>query len=321
MRAALPVCAVFMLTSQAGAVDENLPKILWRTPKKLTTQDWICGPGGCEGAPAAPFHFLKEESGGTNPKISVRDAKGRTWSIKFGAEVIPECFSSRFVTALGYTAEPTYFVGRGRIEGLMHLKRARRVIHAEGEFRKGRFEGRGQKGFEFLDGQTWSWADNPFNGTHELAGLKVVMMLLSNWDAKDARDGPGESNNNVFRASEGGPPVLLYAVSDWGASLGRWGAPRRRDRSDCSGYAGDTPRFISGIRNGEIEFGYWGKHAEDIKGGISVGDVAWLVPYLDRISMEELLTGLRASGATERQATCWATSIGNRIRQLKAVIQ
>lgn len=270
--------------------------------------------------PAPPFRFIKEDTGGTNPKLAVRDAKGLNWSIKFGGETIPECFGSRFVTALGYVAEPTYFVASGKIEGVGRLRHANRVVHKDGTFTKGRFQLRGEKDLVFLEGRLWSWVDNPFRGTHELAGLKIVMMLLSNWDAKDARDGPAESNNNIFRVPAGDANALLfYGVSDWGASLGRWGGPHRRDKSDCSGYTRDTPRFVKGVYHNQVTFGYSGKHEADIKNGISTGDVGWLLPYLRRLTPEALRAGLKASGATERQTACWSNAIEERIEQLQAV--
>lgn len=291
--------------------------MLWREPAAMTIEHWTCGPGGCDRTPTAPFQFVKEDSGGTNPKVSVRDAKGLEWSVKFGAEEIPECFNSRFVTALGYLAEPTYCVARGKIENLGKLKVARFIVHRDGTFTKGRFELRNQKDLVFLPGRPWSWAGNPFVGTHELAGLKIVMMLLSNWDAKDAREGD-DSNNSIFQvADEDNAPFLFYGVSDWGAALGRWGGSRRRDKSDCSGYTRDTPHFVKGIHQNTVEFGYIGKHEEDIKNGISIDDVRWLLPYLRRITPEEIREGLKAAGATERQTGCWSSAIESRIGQLE----
>ncbi len=298
---ALPVCAA------------DPPQLLWQAPRAMTVQDWVCGFGGCGQAPEPPFHFLKDDSGGTAPKFSVSDRNGRVWSAKFGAEVIPECFGARFVSALGYFTEPTYYVARGTVDEVQKIRRARRVVKKDGTFLRARFQLRNDKDFEFLKGRTWAWNENPFRGTRELAGLKIVMMLLSNWDAKDARDGD-ESNNNVFR----GPQGLLFTVYDWGASLGRWGSVFRRDQSDCSAYTHDSPHFIRAVRAGEIEFGFIGKHGDDLKRGITVDDVRWLLPYLLRITPEQLRAGLKASGATQRQTACWASAIEQRIRQLEA---
>ncbi len=290
-------------------------QVLWQPPKETGLAHWTCGPGGCAREPAPPFQFLKEESGGTNPKVDVRDAKGREWSVKFGAEVIPDCFASRFVTALGYLAEPAYYVGSGKISGTKNLRRTRRMVKPDGTFARARFEARGLRDFEFLQGRTWGWNDNPFRGSHELGGLKIVMMLLSNWDAKDAREGD-DSNNGVFRVEEGGRAITMFGVFDWGASLGHWGGLLRRDQSDCSGFTLDTPKFVRAGPN-RLEWGFSGKHAEDLK-DVTLNDVRWLLPHLSGITHEDLLAGLKASGATDRQAGCWSGSIESRIRELHA---
>ena len=65
--------------------------------------------------------------------------------------------------------------------------------------------------------------------------------------------------------------------------------------------------------------GFSGKHEEDLASGITPEDVRWLLPYLQRIGPDDLQTGLTASGATPRQARCWATAIQNRVRELEAV--
>ena len=47
----------------------------------------------------------------------------------------------------------------------------------------------------------WPWAQNPFNGTRELQGLKVLMALINNWDLKT-------ENNKIVRPDKksGGRP-------------------------------------------------------------------------------------------------------------------
>ena len=303
-----------------GTADRALgiPQVLWHAPHPLSAEEWTCGPGGCSQAPKPPFQFVKEDLTGSNLKVLVRDANGREWDVKFGGETIPECFAPRFLNAVGYRGETTFCVGSGKIEGVKGLRRAHYVIHKDGTFRKGRFEARNQPDFEFLKGQSWAWDNNPFSGSHELAGLKVVMMLLSNWDAKDVRDGE-ESNNAVFRATGANGPELDFVVFDWGASLGQWGGKGRRDKSDCSGYWIDTPHFVEQAGPNGLRWSYSGKRDEEIKRGISVDDIRWLTPYLSKLTKEQLQAGLKASGATDRQAACWASAIDNRTRQLEAV--
>jgi hypothetical protein len=163
--------------------------------------------------------------------------------------------------------------------------------------------------------------ENPFRGTPELAaGMKIAMMMLSNWDAKDARNG-ADSNNGVFREAEGATWELGYEVFDWGASLGRWGGILRRDQSDCAGFAEDTGHFVTTVRQNVVQLGFKGKNWRDLTAGISVDDVRWLLPYLKRITPADLRTGLKASAATGRQAACWADAIANRIQQLREISQ
>ena len=116
-----------------AAEPDREPGILWRAPASLGQDHWICGPGGCQSRPAPPFQFVRDETEGSSPKVQVRDANGRTWSVKFGGEAIPECFASRFVSALGYTAEKSYCINGGKIENLGAVRKP-----VEHSFREGR---------------------------------------------------------------------------------------------------------------------------------------------------------------------------------------
>lgn len=323
LRAFLAVMVVFAAAAQSPAAPEtNLPQVLWREPGRITEQDWLCGPGGCDQKPAPPFHFVREDLSQSTPKISVRDSRGRVWDVKFGSKVIPECFASRFLNVLGYFVEDTYYVKSGTLTDVGKLKRARFFVRQDGSFERARFELRDQPDKVFLRNSAWSWDQNPFLGTHELAGLKIMMMLLSNWDAKDARNGQGDANTATFRIARSpsaSGPEQAFSVYDWGSTLGSWGGPWRNDRSDCAGYTRDTARFVERVENGNIEFGYSGKHEDDLKRGITVADARWLLTWLRPVTGEQLRTALQVSGATPRQTACWAHAISNRIEQLEAV--
>ena len=69
---------------------------------------------------------------------------------------------------------------------------------------------------------SWAWNDNPFVGTRELHGLKMLVMLLSNWDTKDRRDVARGSNTAIFehafRDGAGRPATLSPTGAD------RWAA-------------------------------------------------------------------------------------------------
>ena len=57
--------------------------------------------------------------------MSVRDARGRTWRVKWGDEVTSESFAVSVVWAASYHVEAAYYVAEGRIEGAKDLTRAR----------------------------------------------------------------------------------------------------------------------------------------------------------------------------------------------------
>src|SRR5687768_8793587 len=50
---------------------------LWCDPGSIETLDLTAGPGGPEQAPKAPYRFIEEPAGGTQPCLSVLDANGR----------------------------------------------------------------------------------------------------------------------------------------------------------------------------------------------------------------------------------------------------
>jgi hypothetical protein len=299
-------------TPQGAAQDA----ILWRAPSGIGMENWTCGSAGCDHAPAPPFQFENEDTEGTFPKITVTDANGRTWSVKFGVKVIPESFCSRFVAALGYVIEPSYYVASGKIDNTSRLVSTRSFVKSDGRFVRARFQLRDSSSLAFLPKHAWSLTDNPFRGTHELAGLRVLLMLLSNWDAKDSRSGQESSNTAVFRGPGG---QMLYSFFDWGSTLGHWGNIMRRTRSDCSGFSADTPRLITGVHGNVVDWGYTGKHEDDVRNGITVDDLRWLAPRLAAITDEQIRAGLKASGANDRQVASWTESLESRIHEIEAV--
>ncbi|HEU4594649.1 MAG TPA: hypothetical protein VFS10_05725 [Pyrinomonadaceae bacterium] len=293
---------------------------LWSDPGEVERLDFRSGPGGEGGAPAPPFTFVAEHSTGSNPCLSVRDAKGRTWRIKWGDEVRSETFAVRVAWAAGFHVESAYFVSEGRIEGLKELGRARECVGEDCCFRDARFE-RDESGVRKLfDEHGWSWDENPFEGTRELNGLKVLMMLVSNWDNKDVRDVARGSNTAVFehRLADG-TIEARYLIIDWGATMGRWGTPLTRTKWDCEGYASQNAEFISGVENGVVRWGYTGQRTEEATEGIKVEDVRWLHRYVGRITDEQLREGLLASGATAQEAECFTKAVRERINQLGRV--
>ncbi len=191
---------------------------LWRDPGDVASLDFSGSMAAPVVSPKPPFTFLREDMSGTQPKIFARDAHGATWNVKFGLEVRPESFCWRVVRACGYFAEPSFFVASGKFEGFQPVKRQNPSVHADGSFIAGRFQYR-DPDLKFLEDKNWRWDGPPFGGTKELSGLKILIMLFSNWDNKDARVGAGGPNTAIFELKKPYGTRFIYAFTDWAPDL------------------------------------------------------------------------------------------------------
>ena len=135
---------------------------------------------------------------------------------------------------------------------------------------------------KLFEEHSWAWNDNPFVGTPQLNGLKVLVMLLADWDTKDRRDVARGSNTAIFEHRVGRwRREARYLITDWGGSMGRWGGNVvTRGRWDPQGFAAQTPEFVTGSDGGAVRFGYVGQRTADVAAGISIDDVRWLCRYL-----------------------------------------
>ncbi len=323
------VATLFGYQSSTKQTKDEIPAepeaILWSDPGDPSLRDFENGIGGPERRPEPPFLFVGEDRLGTSSKINVTDGRGRSWNVKWGREVSASIFCTRLLWACGYFTEPEYFVASGRIEGAKGLKRAGSRLSHDGSFERARFQLRSDTP-KFLEGRSWTWAENPFVGTHEFQGLKILMLLLSNWDAKDARDfvnAPGgsrmDSNLGIFLDELTGKPRYFYADDDWGASLGKWGGTLTWSKWDCNGFADQTSDFVKQTKSGELRWGFNGKHRKDLISGIGVADVQWLLQYLGKITEEQIQLGLEASGANPEETKCYTEALSERIEKLKRI--
>jgi hypothetical protein len=320
--------AVFALASSTSHAIQKKKKasqvsatLIWANPGEVEILDFAGGPGGRDGEPKPPFTFIEESLSGTNPKVHVRDVKGVKWVVKFGSEVNAETFATRVAWAAGYFVEPNYFIPSGRVENLGDLTRAKKYFKADGSFTEARFETRPGKGVKKLDGeQSWGWLQNPFVNAVELKGLKVIMMLTSNFDNKDVRDVKRGSNTGIFQVPTEGGLENRYLVTDWGGSMGKWGGFISREKWDCKGFRSQTKDYIKGVKGDLVEFGFSGQHTDSFKNDIRVSDLRWLLQYVGRITDEQFRAGLRASGATSDEVECFTQSLRERINQMRRIV-
>ena len=299
--------------------------VLWRDPGNITSRDLRYGPGAPELAPVAPFTFVEENKSGVSPKFDVRDARGTLWSVKLGQEARSETVSTRLLWAVGYFAEEAYYFDEVRIENLPRLSRGREYL--TGNLVHGaRFE---PKREDMKGGPTWGWHKNRFEDTRELSGLKVLMILLNNFDAREA-------NNRVFYtdAPEGGGREARHYVTDLGATLGRAGGlGGKRTKNNLEDFL--STKFVRGVDDGVVEFDYDTRprglghftvlqpfyyrgqvKKEKVMRGIPVEHARWIGALLTQLSDDQLRDAFRAAKYDEATIEGYVRALRERINQL-----
>jgi hypothetical protein len=312
-------------TAAAPATPAGRP-VAWRDPGDISALDLASGPGAAESAPAPPFTFVEEVTLGTSPKFKVRDARGHTWSVKLGEEAQAETVATRLVWAMGYHAEETYYFDRVEVRNLPKLARGQQFVEGRSTVRGVRFEARRGLGPRAA---TRDWEQNPFTGTREFNGLKVLMALLGNYDIRE------ENNLIVAGRDEEGEPVARYLVSDIGATLGKVGGlGGKRSKNNLADYS--ASKFVTGVENGFVKFdfntkpkglgffasvfkpGYGKSQAkkEKVMSNIPVEDARWMGTRLARLSDAQLRDAFRAAGYAPATADGFVAAIRGRINQL-----
>ncbi len=282
--------------SNVQSTDAGSP-VLWRSPSDIATRDLFYGPGGKENQPQGTFTFTKEDLKGTNPKFGVRDSADVKWKVKMGQEARPETAATRLVWAAGYFADDDYFLPSVHVDDMPgHLKRGQKLVHDSSV---------GNVRLKLDHGKkigTWAWKDDPFSGTRELNGLRVVMALINNWDLKD-------ENNAIYQDGNGG---RIYLVSDLGASFGaaRADRPLSKSKGNLESYA--HSKFITKVTPEYVQFQDPGRpaliwlfspadffrrvHMEWIGRQIPRADARWMGDVLSQLSADQIHDAFRAAG-------------------------
>ena len=299
--------------------------MLWSEPTDVERRDLFYGPGGKEHQPHGTFTFIREDLDGSHPKFEVRDGEGVRWKVKLGTEARPETAASRLVWAAGYSADEEYFVDEIRVSEMpAHVHRGQRMIDSDGTMHGVRLK---RISDERVKVGEWSWRQNPFSGSRELNGLRVLMAVLNNWDLKDI-------NNAVYElkhANQEGVPERVYEVSDLGSTFGSAGL-ERTDHSNGDLRAFRRTPFITHLTSDEVEFDvprrpdwivlantpeffrrlqllWLGRH-------IPRSDARWVGLLLSRISQNQIRDAFRAAGYPPDAIAGFAEVLKARISQL-----
>jgi hypothetical protein len=282
--------------------------ILWHDPGPIAQLDLYWGPGDSFRTPKGPFTFLSEESNGSNPKISVRDAQGVIWDVKFDEEVHSEVAANRIVWALGYLVEEQYFVRQGTITGVKRLGRAAAFVGQTGAFRDARF--RRENPATPRTNEEWSLSENPFVGSKEMSGLHILMTMINNWDIDGAR------NNTVVRAVRpDGQVERQLLVADLGATFGKMGGI-------MSGHSKWTlndfrkERFLDGVSGGMLSLAYDGRdHAIS---RVPLEHARWFATLASQLSEAQIRQAFEAAGATPQEVNGYTAKLVEKIAALRA---
>lgn len=300
--------------------------VIWRDPGDVSRRNLTYGPGSPELAPVAPFTFVKEETTGESAKFDVTDARGETWVVKVGPEAQAETVSSRLVWAVGYFADESYYLDRAEIQNLPKLSRGQEFIENRNVVRRARFE---PKRKNIARGENWDWEVNPFLETRELDGLKVLMVLLANYDTSI------RNNRILSTTNANGELEARYVATDVGATLGKVGGlGGKRSKNSLEDFR--SSKFVLGVENGMVKFDYdttpkkMGVFAslfkpsyrssqerkERVMKNITVENARWIGSLLAELSDEQLRDAFRAAGYDQQTMNGFVAVIRNRINQL-----
>lgn len=268
--------------------------VLWQQPNDISARDLYLGPGGDEMRPdLRRIEFIKEEKGGYSKKYRVRDASGREWVAKIGKEAQSETSAVRLLWGVGYVTEVNYLVPRVTIPG-------------KGTFTNVRFEARPDN---WKRGGEWKWKQNPFTGTPQLQGLKIMMALINNWDLKD-------SNNVIVKVK--GDDELRYAISDLGATFGHASTTPilwriTRSRNNPKNYA--KSKFLEKVKGDRVVIHFGGKNRGLMK-DITVHDAHWMATWLSKLSDDQLRDAFRAANYRPDQIDLLTREVRERTNEL-----
>ena len=281
--------------SHPKPIPNDAKPVLWHEPTDIASRDLFLGAGGEAMKPdLAKVTFVADETRSYSKKYRVRDGAGNEWVVKVGPEAQSETAATRLIWAAGYFGDITYLVPHVDIEG-------------KGSFDNARFEAR-PKGQKRL-GQRWDWSKNPFVGTNELQGLKVLMALINNWDIQN-------HNNNILLVTDEatGEKEARYFDTDLGASFGKEGRFIGHTRNRPDQYVADT-KFISGVEQGIVRFDYKGKNKHLIS-DITVAQAKWLGNILSQLSDQQISDAFRAANYSPEQIEALTRIVKARINEL-----
>ena len=321
------IAAAFLFATVLSLAQVAPKPVLWTDPGDIHSKDLYWGPGGREHQPKFPVEFEEEDLHGTSPKLEVRDAEGKKWSAKMGLEPKPETVASRLLWAVGYVGNYDYYYPKLRVDNVpSNLQRSARFV-SHGEVTNVRLQ-RHPKDLENVSG--WNWKKNPFYGTREFNGLRVMMGLIGNWDLKD-------DNNAVFN-DEKHPGRQVYSVSDVGTAMGTPGKSwnDRVSKGNLSVYK--RTKLLKHVHKDHVDLNFpkcppftfifpqfeWGFYFRQVRmrwigKNIPRKDAKWIGSLLAQLSQDQIRDAFRAAGHSPAEIDDYTAAVLSRIKELNSL--
>lgn len=276
---------------------------LWIDPGS-TPRDLSLGIGGRTFVPPkdAAYTFVGKDELGFSVSYDVKGPDGVEWSAKIGPEAQTEVVVSRVLWGLGYHQPPLHYLPSWTLV----QENGDVVTESEARFRPKLDE------LDRLE-EYWSWRDNPFIGTRPFNGLLVVLLILNSTDLKD-------DNNSLYEVKgplPGAPAGVRrwFVVRDLGAALGETGKLYPR-RNWIEGF--EKEEFITGVKDGRIEFAFAGRHKE-LLSMITPVDLRWAATRLGRLTDAQWRDAFRAANYSDAVRDRYLRKIRQKIEEAREV--
>jgi hypothetical protein len=310
---------VFTIETEAvpTGTRRKVRSVIWRSPRNIASRNLYYGEGGKQGMPRGPFTFVKELKSGSRTIFIVKDSARKNWVVKIGDESQPETVATRLLWAAGYFSDVTYYLPKIVVRGVGAYLTSPPDEFVSGDTIFGaRFEPEVKE--QFVE---WSWHDNPFEGTKEFDGLRVMMALMNNWDLK-------KSNNRIAYDKRSGE--MRYIIHDIGACFGKTGGVGERSKNDVDDYVGS--KFIDEVKGREVDLElestppwilaayppyYINRNKmEKVGEEIPREHARWIGRLLSQLSPEQIRDAFRAAHYPERDVERYSRAVRSRIDKL-----
>ena len=277
---------------------------MWIEPTNLAGRDLYYGPWGKEHAPDpnGVYTLVELKHTGVNLGMTVKDDKGREWSVKqpypggLDSEAPVEVTLSRLLSAVGYHQPPIYFLRAFTLKDDFGKR-----VEVGGRFRL--------KDDKMKETGAWKWEDNPFVGSKEYQGLIVLLTMFNSTDLKN-------SNNSLYEFRDGDLVKQFYLARDLGAALGDTNriAPRKNDPDSF-----EKEPYILGVSNGHVQFAYNGWYKNLTIDRITPEEVAWASELLGSLTDKQWADAFRAGGYEPAVARRFIAKLKEKVEQGRAL--